>query len=80
MLVTLPLDFMGRIIKLFLIGQLLLVKYKINQEFRYSCTAVHSWVNQKTSGISVINSVYNKIIGYIYDFATKDLQVPPQQQ
>jgi hypothetical protein len=31
LLATLPIDFMGRIVKVVLIGQLLLMKYKINQ-------------------------------------------------
>jgi hypothetical protein len=43
-LVTLPFDFGGRIIKLFLIGQFLLVKYKVNAEFRGNCTNINLWV------------------------------------
>jgi len=45
MLVTLPLDFMGRVIKVFLMGQYLFVKYRINTEFKYSCGNIHQWIS-----------------------------------
>lgn len=42
--VTLPLDFLGRAIKVFVLAQMFLVKYRINNEFRYACVSVNQWI------------------------------------
>ena len=43
LLLTFPLA-PSRAIKAFVIAQLLLLKYKVNQEFRQSCTLVNNWI------------------------------------
>ena len=55
LLVTLPFDLGGRLVKLFLIGQFLLVKYKVNPEFRGNCTTINVWIEQKVSGIQFLS-------------------------
>lgn len=79
MLVSLPLDFMGRIIKVFLMGQYLLIKYRINAEFKYSCANINQWILQKTYPIGFINKAYQTLSGWIYSYATKELGAQQQQ-
>lgn len=74
LLLTLPFDF-GRIIKLFLMGQFLLVKYKVNAEFRRNCTRINTWIQQKISGlIPSLGEGYQKLASMIYNYASKDIQ------
>jgi len=77
MLVTLPLDFMGRVIKVFLLGQYLFIKYRINIEFKYSCANINQWILQKTYPIGFLNKAYIAASGWIYSYATRELG--PQQ-
>lgn len=73
-LVTLPLDFGGRIIKLFLMGQFLLVKYKVNAEFRGNCTHINGWIQQTLSRVPALADLYQKVAAFIYSYASKDIQ------
>ena len=70
--VTLPLDFMGRLIKIFIMGQFLLVKYRLNTEFRYACSAVNTTIEGYTSKVGFIHSGYQKAVGFVYNYATRD--------
>lgn len=74
MLVTIFFDFFNRIIKIFLIGQMLIMKYKINPEFRLSCTAVNKWVTEKIRGVDLLYSNYAMITGKIYSYAAQGMQ------
>lgn len=71
-LLTLPLDIFGRGLKLFVIGQFLFVKYRLNQEFRYATSSINTFIEQKTASIGFIHNGYKKIAGWVYDFATRD--------
>jgi hypothetical protein len=73
MLVTLPFDFMGRVIKVFLIGQYLFIKYRINAEFIYSCSTINQWILQKTYPIGFLNRSYSTVAAWIYQYANRDL-------
>ena len=53
---------------------MLIVKYKINPEFRYSCTVVNNWIIGKISGIDILYSNYVKLSQMIYNYASKDMQ------
>lgn len=79
---TLPFGFMQRLMKVFILGQYLLMKYRISNEFRYGCSDIHRFIDSKTKSIGFINSLYNKAIDYVYKFATADPrgQQQPQQQ
>lgn len=81
---TLPLDLMGRAIKVFIMAQFLMVKYRLSNEFRYSCTSMNKFIEDKTQSIGFLHNGYKKIAGWIYDFANRDpnaaqAQQPPQQ-
>lgn len=76
---SLPLDFMGRAIKAFMMGQFLFIKYRLSSEFRYTCTSVNNWIENKTAAIGFINSAYKKLAEWIYSYATREL-VPQQPQ
>ncbi len=67
---TLPLGVMTRLMKIFIIGQYLLMKFRISNEFRYGCSEIHKFVDSKTKSIGFLNNVYNKGIDYVYKFAT----------
>ena len=69
---------MGKLLKVVLLGQYLLLKYKISQESRYAASEIHKMIDTKTKSIAFINSFYNKLVGYLYTFATADLQAQPQ--
>ena len=60
--------------KVVLIGQVLLIKYKSSQEFRNSSSKVNTWILQKTAAIPVIYDGYAKVSNLIYNFASRDLQ------
>lgn len=74
---SLPLDFFNRMLKVFIMGQYMLMKFRISQEFRFGCSEVHKFVDSKTKSIGFINSLYNKGVDFAYNFATSD---PRQQQ
>lgn len=74
---SVPLDFFNRMLKVFIMGQYMFMKYRIAQEFRYACSEVHKWIDSKTKAIGFINNLYNKGVNMAYNFAT---QVPQQQQ
>ena len=71
---TIFFDFFNRIIKIFLIGQMLIMKYKINQEFRVSCAVVNRWVIEKIRGIDLLYSNYVLITNKIYSYAAQGMQ------
>ncbi len=67
--------------KVVILGQYMLMKFRISNEFRYGCSEIHKFVDSKTKSIGFINSIYNKAINYMYQFATSDpSQQQPQQQ
>ena len=72
LILSLPLDFLNRMLKVVLMGQYLLLKFRISNQFRYSCSEVHKFFDTKTKSIGFINSLYNKLIDLIYKFATSD--------
>lgn len=74
LVLTLFFNLMGKIIKVILIGQMLLMKYKLNAEFRVSCRSVNAWILAKTSKIELLHSNYLKVSGLIFNYASKDLQ------
>lgn len=74
---TVPLDFFNRLLKVFIMGQYLLMKFRISQEFRYGCSEVHKLIDSKTKSIGFVNSLYNKGVDFAYKMATSD---PNQQQ
>ncbi len=81
LLLSLPFDLMGRLIKLFMIGQYLLIKYRISNEFRFASTSVNSWVDGKLAAVGFLQNAYRKVVGYVYDYANRnpEQQAPPQQ-
>jgi hypothetical protein len=74
---SLPLDFLNRLLKVFIMGQYLLMKFRISNEFRYACSEVHKLVDSKTKAVGFVNSLYNKAIDFVYKIATSN---PNQQQ
>ncbi len=68
---------MSRLMKVIILGQYVLMKFRISNEFRYGCSEIHKFVDSKTKSVGFINSIYNKIINYAYGVATAD---PRQQQ
>lgn len=68
---SLPLDFIGRGLKLFMIGQFLLIKYRINNQFRFASGSVNAWIEKITSPIGFVNAGYKKLAGWIYEYANK---------
>lgn len=82
-IVTLPFDLMGRLIKIFIMAQFLLVKYRLNNEFRYACTSVNALIEDKTKFIGFLHNGYKKVAGLVYEYATRDptqAQQPQQGQ
>lgn len=71
LLFTLPLDFMGRAIKCFMMGQFLFIKYRLSAEFRHCCSSINTWIDTKTAAIGFVNSAYKKLAGFIYSYAIK---------
>ncbi len=74
---SLPLDFLNKLLKCFIMGQYMLMKYRISNEFRYGCGDIHKFIDSKTKSISFLNKIYNKGVDYVYKVATN---VPQQQQ
>lgn len=71
-ILTLPFDFMGRAIKVFVMAQFLMVKYKVNKEFQFACRTINQWINEKTASIGFVNSGYNKVAGWLHTYANRD--------
>jgi hypothetical protein len=71
---------MGRLIKVFIMAQFLMVKYRLNSEFRYACSSINSLIENKTSSIGFLNSGYKKLAGFLYDYATREPQAGQAQQ
>ena len=69
---SLPFDFFNKLIKVFLMGQYLLMKYRVTNECRTAAGEIHRFIDGKTKSIGVINSLYNKGVEYAYKFATQD--------
>jgi hypothetical protein len=67
-------DLFGGIVKIVLMGQMLLMKYKISPEFRGSCQAVNRWILEKTAGIELLRSNYLKLSGMVYGYAARGMQ------
>lgn len=57
-----------------MMGQFLLVKYKVNPEFRRNCTGINWWVQQKLSNFPALMAPYQKVTGMVYNYASKDIQ------
>ena len=72
--VTIFFDLFSKGIKIFLMGQMLLMKYKISPEFRGSCQVVNSWILTKTAGIAFLSSNYLKLSQMIYGYAARGMQ------
>ena len=72
--VTIFFDLFSKAIKIFLMGQMLLMKYKISPEFRGSCQVVNGWILQKTTGIHFLSSNYMKLSQMIYGYASSGMQ------
>ena len=53
---------------------MLIMKYKINPEFRLSCTVVNKWIIDKIKGIDFIYSNYMLITNKIYSYASQGMQ------
>lgn len=49
--VTLLFDLFSRLIKIFLMGQMMLMRYKFSPEFRASCKTANAWILGKIGGI-----------------------------
>lgn len=84
-IVTLPFDLMGRLIKLFIMAQFLMVKYRLNNEFRYACTTINALIEDKTKSIGFVNNGYKKVAGWLHEYVNRDpnaaqAQGQPQQQ
>jgi hypothetical protein len=62
---------MNRLIKVFMIGQYLLIKYRINNEFRYASSSVNASIEAKISGVGFLLNGYKKIVGIVYDYANR---------
>jgi hypothetical protein len=77
LILTLPLDFMNRLIKVFMIAQYLLIKYRINNEFRYASSSVNSWIEGKISGIGFVLNGYKKLAGIVHDYANRQPEAAP---
>jgi hypothetical protein len=60
-------------------GQYMLMKYRISNEFRYGCSDIHKWIDSKTKSIGFINNLYNKGVDYAYKVATNVPQQQPAQ-
>lgn len=71
LILTLPFDFFGRAIKVFLLGQLLIVKYKMNNDFKLACGVTNAWVMEKLRPIAAVQSMYVKVIDWLYSFASR---------
>lgn len=60
----------------------MLVKYRLNNEFRYACTSINSTIESWTASIGFINGAYKKLASWVYDYANRDPnagQAAPQQ-
>lgn len=53
---------------------MLIMKYKINQEFRLSCAVVNQWIINKIRGIDLLYSNYSMITNKIYSYAAQGMQ------
>ena len=80
--VTLPLDFLGRAIKIFVLAQMFFVKYRISNEFRYACVSINKLIEDKTKPVGFLHNGYIKLIGYVHEYANRDPrgQEQPVQQ
>ena len=69
---TLPMDLFGKAIKVFLLAQLLVMKYKMNPEFKTACGVIHAWTLEKTRAFGGVHSAYVKATDWINGFATRN--------
>jgi hypothetical protein len=60
--------------KAFTMASLLLLKYKLNQEFRQTSTIVNQWISSKLYTVTIFHGFYLKLSTVIYQFANKGLQ------
>lgn len=74
LMITIFFDFFNRLIKIFILGQTLIMKYKINQEFRLACTTANKWVTDKIKNISVLYDNYLLLTNKIYGYASQGMQ------
>ena len=73
-IITLPMDLFGRLIKAFMMAQFFNMKYKVNPEFRSNCTVMNQWITNKICRIEFLFSNYIKLTTWIFNYANKDLQ------
>ncbi len=52
--------------------QFMLVKYRLNPEFKYACASLNSSIEKLTANIGFVNNGYKKLAGAVYDFANRD--------
>ena len=64
-------------LKVFIMGQYMLMKFRISADFRSGCSEVHKFIDSKTKVIGFVNKLYNKGVDFAYKIATSD---PNQQQ
>jgi hypothetical protein len=69
--VTIFMDTFSKVVRIFLLGQMLVMKYKINEEFKGSCRVVHAWIITKISGISILYVNYVKLTDMVYRYAAQ---------
>lgn len=67
-----PLDFFNRMLKVFIMGQYMFMKFRISPDFRYGCSEVHKLIDSKTKAIGFVNSLYNKGVDFAYNMATSN--------
>lgn len=71
LLVTIPID-LGRILKCLLMGQYNLLKFRLSPETKHAATNINNFISSKISGIGFLHNLYNKMVDYIYKFATQN--------
>jgi hypothetical protein len=72
--ITIPMDLFGRLIKAFMLAQFFNMKYKVNPEFRSNCTVINQWIIGKIGTIEFLSTSYTKLSTWIYNYANKDIQ------
>ena len=70
LLLTIPLDF-SRVLRCLLMGQFNLLKYRDSLETQHAAKNINAFVESKISGLGFLLSAYQKLIGYVHSFATR---------
>ena len=74
LLLTLPLDFMGRAVKAFITAQVLVIKYSLNPEFRQNCASFYGLVDQKLTSFPILQGPFRRAACWIYSYASQRVQ------